>query len=87
MPTGGIKAETAGNYLACPNVLCVGGSWIAPGDLLAEGDYVEIEARARCRFSLISLERFLKDLVVTCCESLAQIGRVRLLICRICIES
>ena len=55
----------------------VGGSWIAPGDLLAEGDYVEIEARARFAASpLISLERLLKDLVVTCRESLAQIGRV-----------
>jgi 2-dehydro-3-deoxyphosphogluconate aldolase/(4S)-4-hydroxy-2-oxoglutarate aldolase len=51
-PTGGIKAETAGNYLACPNVMCVGGSWIAPGDLLAQGDYVEIEARARHAVSL-----------------------------------
>ena len=46
-PTGGIKAEIAGNYLACPNVVCVGGSWIASGDLLAQGDYAEIEARAR----------------------------------------
>jgi 2-dehydro-3-deoxyphosphogluconate aldolase/(4S)-4-hydroxy-2-oxoglutarate aldolase len=51
-PTGGIKAEIAGNYLACPNVMCVGGSWIAPGDLLAQGDYAEIEARARHAASL-----------------------------------
>ena len=51
-PTGGIKAETAGNYLACPNVMCVGGSWIAPGDLLAQGDYAAIEARARHAASL-----------------------------------
>ena len=51
-PTGGIRAETAGNYLACPNVMCVGGSWIAPGDLLAQGDYMEIEARARHAVSL-----------------------------------
>jgi 2-dehydro-3-deoxyphosphogluconate aldolase/(4S)-4-hydroxy-2-oxoglutarate aldolase len=51
-PTGGIKAETAGNYLACPNVMCVGGSWIAPTDLLAQGDYAKIEARARHAASL-----------------------------------
>ena len=51
-PTGGIKAVTAGNYLACPNVVCVGGSWIAPSDLLAQGDYLEIEARARHAASL-----------------------------------
>jgi 2-dehydro-3-deoxyphosphogluconate aldolase/(4S)-4-hydroxy-2-oxoglutarate aldolase len=51
-PTGGIKAETTGNYLACPNVMCVGGSWIAPTDLLAQGDYAAIEARARHAASL-----------------------------------
>jgi len=51
-PTGGIKAETAGDYLACSNVMCVGGSWIAPTDLLAQGDYEEIEARARHAASL-----------------------------------
>jgi 2-dehydro-3-deoxyphosphogluconate aldolase/(4S)-4-hydroxy-2-oxoglutarate aldolase len=51
-PTGGIKAETASHYLACPNVVCVGGSWIAPTDLLMAGDYAEIEARARHAASL-----------------------------------
>jgi 2-dehydro-3-deoxyphosphogluconate aldolase/(4S)-4-hydroxy-2-oxoglutarate aldolase len=51
-PTGGIRAEIASNYLACPNVMCVGGSWIASGDLLAQGDYAEIEARARHAASL-----------------------------------
>ena len=34
------------------NVVCVGGSWIAPTDLLAVGDYGEIEARARHAASL-----------------------------------
>ena len=52
-PTGGIKADTASNYLACPNVVCVGGSWIAPADLLAAGDYSEIEERARHATSLV----------------------------------
>ena len=51
-PTGGIKAETVDHYLACPNVVCVGGSWIAPCDLLTEGNYAEIEARARLAGSL-----------------------------------
>lgn len=54
-PTGGIKAETAGHYLACPNVVCVGGSWIAPIELLTEGNYTEIKARARQAASLKSL--------------------------------
>ena len=46
-PTGGINAETAVSYFACSNVVCVGGSWIAPTDLLVAGDYAEIESRAR----------------------------------------
>ena len=37
----------------CPNVVCVGGSWIAPADLLAAGDYSEIEERARHATSLV----------------------------------
>lgn len=39
MPTGGIKADTAADYLALGNVASVGGSWIAPPDLLAAGDF------------------------------------------------
>jgi 2-dehydro-3-deoxyphosphogluconate aldolase/(4S)-4-hydroxy-2-oxoglutarate aldolase len=35
--------------------MCVGGSWIAPTDLLAQGDYAEIEARAQHAASLQSL--------------------------------
>ena len=39
MPTGGINADNVLEYLALPNVACVGGSWIAPRDLLGDGDY------------------------------------------------
>jgi 2-dehydro-3-deoxyphosphogluconate aldolase/(4S)-4-hydroxy-2-oxoglutarate aldolase len=46
-PTGGIKPENAPNYLSCSNVICVGGSWIAPVELLYNGNYSEIESRAR----------------------------------------
>ncbi len=43
-PTGGIRADTAGDWLALPSVLCVGGSWIVqPG----ETDLAAIAARAR----------------------------------------
>ncbi len=45
-PTGGIAPDNLADYLACPNVACVGGSWIAPTALLAEGNWAEIEARA-----------------------------------------
>ena len=46
-PTGGITRETAPEYLALPNVACVGGSWLAPADLLNKGDWIGIENLAR----------------------------------------
>ncbi len=46
-PTGGIAPDNLADYLTCPNVACVGGSWIAPPELLAAEDWAEIEARAR----------------------------------------
>ena len=46
-PTGGIGAANAGNYLALPNVICVGGSWVAPSEAIAAGDWARIEALAR----------------------------------------
>ena len=46
MPTGGIDASKAGDYLALANVSGVGGSWIAPPGLIAAGDFDEIERLA-----------------------------------------
>ncbi len=46
-PTGGIDAAKAAIYLALPNVLCVGGSWMLPTAALEAGDYAEVEALAR----------------------------------------
>jgi 2-dehydro-3-deoxyphosphogluconate aldolase/(4S)-4-hydroxy-2-oxoglutarate aldolase len=46
-PTGGITRATAAEYLALPNVVCVGGSWLAPRELLSAGDWAGIEALAR----------------------------------------
>ncbi len=51
-PTGGIDAESAPGYLALPNVACVGGSWLAPAALVANGGWDEIERRARSAASL-----------------------------------
>ena len=45
-PTGGITQETVGSYLALPNVLCAGGSWLSPADALAARDWKRIEALA-----------------------------------------
>ncbi|GII85009.1 ketohydroxyglutarate aldolase [Sphaerisporangium siamense] len=45
-PTGGIRPETAAEYLALPNVGCVGGTWLTPADALAAGDYARVEKLA-----------------------------------------
>lgn len=41
-PTGGIDVKNAADFLALPNVLCVGGSWVAPAKAMEEGNWVEI---------------------------------------------
>lgn len=46
-PTGGVTAENARDYLALPNVACVGGSWVAPPDAIRAGDWDRITALAR----------------------------------------
>lgn len=46
-PTGGITAERALDYLALPNVICVGGSWLAPRSAVDAGDWAAVERLAR----------------------------------------
>ncbi|WP_406168284.1 bifunctional 4-hydroxy-2-oxoglutarate aldolase/2-dehydro-3-deoxy-phosphogluconate aldolase [Streptomyces sp. NBC_00996] len=46
-PTGGIGPASAPEYLALPNVGCVGGSWMLPQDAIAGRDWGRIEALAR----------------------------------------
>ncbi|MBC7944685.1 MAG: bifunctional 4-hydroxy-2-oxoglutarate aldolase/2-dehydro-3-deoxy-phosphogluconate aldolase [Burkholderiales bacterium] len=41
-PTGGITENTFGDYLALDNVICVGGSWLAPRDAIANRDWTTI---------------------------------------------
>ncbi|SPK75027.1 multifunctional 2-keto-3-deoxygluconate 6-phosphate aldolase and 2-keto-4-hydroxyglutarate aldolase and oxaloacetate decarboxylase (plasmid) [Cupriavidus taiwanensis] len=45
-PTGGIDAVLAPSYLALPNVVCVGGSWVVPKDAVAGADWGRIRALA-----------------------------------------
>jgi 2-dehydro-3-deoxyphosphogluconate aldolase/(4S)-4-hydroxy-2-oxoglutarate aldolase len=45
-PTGGVSMKNVGDYLALSNVLCCGGSWVAPKDKVAAGDWAAIEALA-----------------------------------------
>lgn len=46
-PTGGINPDNAASYLSLPNVICAGGSWVAPDDLIRAGDWDAIEELAR----------------------------------------
>jgi 2-dehydro-3-deoxyphosphogluconate aldolase/(4S)-4-hydroxy-2-oxoglutarate aldolase len=46
-PTGGIGVGNARDYLDLPNVICIGGSWVAPDNLVNAGKWDDIEALAR----------------------------------------
>jgi 2-dehydro-3-deoxyphosphogluconate aldolase/(4S)-4-hydroxy-2-oxoglutarate aldolase len=51
-PTGGVTAVSAAAWLVLPNVLCVGGAWVAPADAIAAGDWPRITALARAASAL-----------------------------------
>lgn len=51
-PTGGIDAKSAPRYLALPNVVCVGGSWVAPEEAVAARDWPRITGLARAAAAL-----------------------------------
>jgi 2-dehydro-3-deoxyphosphogluconate aldolase/(4S)-4-hydroxy-2-oxoglutarate aldolase len=51
-PTGGVNAKNAADYLALPNVVCVGGSWVAPPDAVRAGDWARITELARAAAGL-----------------------------------
>ena len=46
-PTGGVGPKNAPDYLALANVICVGGSWVAPADALAQGNWTRVTALSR----------------------------------------
>lgn len=46
-PTGGVSPDNAASYLSLSNVVCAGGSWVAPKDKVIAGDWAGIEALAR----------------------------------------
>lgn len=47
MPTGGVKLENLADYLAVPEIIAVGGTWIAPAKEIAAGNWSGIEEAAR----------------------------------------
>ncbi len=46
-PTGGIGLDNAPQFLALGNVVCIGGSWVAPADAVRDGDWARITELAR----------------------------------------
>ena len=46
MPTGGVNLANVADYLAVPEIVCCGGTWIVPKDALASGDWAAIEKLA-----------------------------------------
>ena len=46
MPTGGVNTANLADYLSVPEVICCGGTWVAPKDALKAGDYATIERLA-----------------------------------------
>jgi 2-dehydro-3-deoxyphosphogluconate aldolase / (4S)-4-hydroxy-2-oxoglutarate aldolase len=53
-PTGGISPANARDYLAVPNVRCIGGSWLTPIELVAERRWGEIRTLAQAARALSS---------------------------------
>lgn len=51
-PTGGVTPQNAPAYLALPNVICAGGSWVAPKAAMEAGDWPAIAALARAAADL-----------------------------------
>lgn len=51
-PTGGVSAANAPDYLALDNVVCVGGTWVAPKDAVTDGDWERITALAKAAAAL-----------------------------------
>lgn len=51
-PTGGINQANAADYLALESVICVGGSWVAPADAVADGDWQRITTLAKAAAAL-----------------------------------
>ena len=57
MPTGGVNLSNVADYLAVPEIICCGGTWIVPKDALAKGDWAAIEKLASDASALVKSMR------------------------------
>ena len=53
MPTGGVNLSNVADYLAVPEIVCCGGTWIVPKDALAADDWTAIEKLAADAAALV----------------------------------
>lgn len=53
MPTGGVKLSNVGDYLAVPEIICCGGTWIAPKDAILAEDWARVEQLAADASALV----------------------------------
>ena len=57
LPTGGISTKNAADYYACKQVVAVGGSWMAPADLIETEEYGQITQKCKEAVALYKLSR------------------------------
>ncbi|MBN8915536.1 MULTISPECIES: bifunctional 4-hydroxy-2-oxoglutarate aldolase/2-dehydro-3-deoxy-phosphogluconate aldolase [Xanthobacter] len=57
-PTGGIGPANAGDYLALPNVVAVGGSWVVPTDAIRAGNFAKVRELATAASQLKRAAKF-----------------------------
>jgi 2-dehydro-3-deoxyphosphogluconate aldolase / (4S)-4-hydroxy-2-oxoglutarate aldolase len=60
IPLGGLTEQTMGTYLGEKSVAAIGGSWLAPRDLIQAGNWTEITARAKRASDIVRQTRAAK---------------------------
>jgi len=63
IPTGGVSEQNLADYLAAPNVIACGGSWIASADVLAAGSWVSIADTVRRAVAIVERSRSVPETV------------------------
>lgn len=76
IPTGGVGPNNLTDYLLCPNVFAVGGSWMVPSDAITAGDFAKIGALCR-EARLLSLGFSLLHIGINPCEEKESIAEAR----------
>ena len=54
IPLGGINIDNFNDYLSCPEVIAVGGSWLTPKTLIKSKDWENITAIAQKSVEIVA---------------------------------